>query len=476
MSCDLGPARARGDLARRAHRAALSPRLSRSLPRVRQADLNLDPRHRSRLNYELDPRLADLADLRPRPTPPPEHPTSRKDHDPRGSPKTTCVPRSPGRSALAPRADRPDLERVPPLPWPMKRAHFACVECGWYGGRETVRIKVPSRPKPEQRTRAVRAGASSLGPDHGAPWIWHRSRRRDPEASGRVRVAVDAMGGDHAPRRSSAARRLGGDPPGDGEMSSSSATRPAASGCSSTAPCRRTSRSSRPMSGSPWTSNRPRRSDASATPASTSACGSSARARGCGRDRRPHGRRGGLGPRVPGPPRGRRSAGAGGPGGLRSRPVRLARHRRDDRLDGHQPVAVRADGAIYRGSGTRGRIRPWRCCRSARRGGRVRRASRRRPSASRDRPAVRGQRRGAGPAPPSGRRRRLRRDGRQRDHQVLRGALAAHLRPAHDRIQAAALGPIGYVFMRRGIDRIRASSTTSSSVARRCSASRAPCS
>ena len=35
----------------------------------------------------------------------------------------------------------PQLEECPHC-HAMKRAHHACVECGWYNGREAVRIKV----------------------------------------------------------------------------------------------------------------------------------------------------------------------------------------------------------------------------------------------------------------------------------------------------------------------------------------------
>jgi len=42
----------------------------------------------------------------------------------------------------------PDLEPCPHCHEP-KKVHFACPNCGWYGGRETVRIR--ERTKPEQR-------------------------------------------------------------------------------------------------------------------------------------------------------------------------------------------------------------------------------------------------------------------------------------------------------------------------------------
>jgi large subunit ribosomal protein L32 len=41
----------------------------------------------------------------------------------------------------------PDIEECPHCHQP-KRIHHACPECGWYGGREAVRIR--TRTKPEQ--------------------------------------------------------------------------------------------------------------------------------------------------------------------------------------------------------------------------------------------------------------------------------------------------------------------------------------
>lgn len=40
----------------------------------------------------------------------------------------------------------PNLEECPHC-HQQKKAHFACPNCGWYGGREAVRIK--SRAKPD---------------------------------------------------------------------------------------------------------------------------------------------------------------------------------------------------------------------------------------------------------------------------------------------------------------------------------------
>ena len=89
----------------------------------------------------------------------------------------------------------------------------------------------------------------------------------------------------------------------------------------------------------------------------------------------------------------------------------------------------------------------------------------------RQRPALRRQCRGQGPAQASGRRRRVRRDGGQRDDQVLRGPVELHLRPAAHGVPALAAGA----------DRLRvhaprhrrasgSGSTTSAWAARRCSA------
>ena len=186
---------------------------------------------------------------------------------------------------------------------------------------------------------------------------------------------------------------------------------------------------------------------------------------------------GGVGHPAPGPPAGRRSAGAGRAGGLRARPVRPARHRRDDRLDGPQPLPVRADGHDLRRAGAR-RGPAVRGAAVDRRGGRQGRgrASRRRPSAARERPQLRGQRRGQGPHDPPGRRGRVRRERRQRHHQVLRGPQPLHLRPAHDRVQAAALGAHRLRLHAPGHRPHPApASTTSSWAARRCWGSRAPC-
>ena len=88
------------------------------------------------------------------------------------------------------------------------------------------------------------------------------------------------------------------------------------------------------------------------------------------------------------------------------------------------------------------------------------------------RPRLRRQRRGQGPRQAHGRRRRLRCRGRERGHQVLRGALVVHLRPGRGRVPAAAARSA-----RLRADEARASigsgrsSTTSASAARRCSGS-----
>ncbi len=40
----------------------------------------------------------------------------------------------------------PDLEPCPHCREP-KQVHHACPNCGWYGGRETVRIKPATKPE-----------------------------------------------------------------------------------------------------------------------------------------------------------------------------------------------------------------------------------------------------------------------------------------------------------------------------------------
>ena len=93
------------------------------------------------------------------------------------------------------------------------------------------------------------------------------------------------------------------------------------------------------------------------------------------------------------------------------------------------------------------------------------------------RPPLHRQRRGQGPAAAPGGRRRVRRVGRQRRDQVLRGPRRARcFDMLRGEFKRPPWGPIGYLFMRPGINRIRASSTTSASVARRCWVSRARCS
>ena len=44
----------------------------------------------------------------------------------------------------------PQLEECPHC-HAMKQSHHACVECGWYGGREAVRIR---QPKPAEERRS----------------------------------------------------------------------------------------------------------------------------------------------------------------------------------------------------------------------------------------------------------------------------------------------------------------------------------
>ena len=56
-------------------------------------------------------------------------------------------------------------------------------------------------------------------------------------------------------------------------------------------------------------------------------------------------------------------------------------------------------------------------------------------------PRLRRQRRGQGPRPPPGRRRRLRRGPGQRRHQVLRGPVRLHLRPVPGRVPELVPGP-----------------------------------
>ena len=88
-------------------------------------------------------------------------------------------------------------------------------------------------------------------------------------------------------------------------------------------------------------------------------------------------------------------------------------------------------------------------------------------------PALRGQRRGQGPDPAPGRRRRLRRGPRQRRDQVLRGPVDVHLRPVARRVRAVAPRAAGVPAHAPGHrPDPRRSSTTRGSAARRCSASR----
>ena len=66
-------------------------------------------------------------------------------------------------------------------------------------------------------------------------------------------------------------------------------------------------------------------------------------------------------------------------------------------------------------------------------------------------PQLRRQRRGQGPRPPPGRRRRLRRGAGQRHDQVLRGPRHLHLRPLGARSSGASLrGRLAYLLMRPG--------------------------
>ena len=99
------------------------------------------------------------------------------------------------------------------------------------------------------------------------------------------------------------------------------------------------------------------------------------RTRRRGRHRRPHGCRRGVGDPQPGPPAGRRPAGARRPDGHRQGALRAARHRRHDRLDRPQPCPVRAHGRDLRRAGA-GRRRADRRAAVDRRGGRQGRAAR----------------------------------------------------------------------------------------------------
>ena len=98
-------------------------------------------------------------------------------------------------------------------------------------------------------------------------------------------------------------------------------------------------------------------------------------------------------------------------------------------------------------------------------------------AAARRPPQLHGQRRGPRRAPPPRRRGRLRRLGRQRRDEVLRGPLADHLRHARDGVPAPAVGSPGLPLHAPGHrPHPRSASTTRSWAARRCWASTAPCS
>ena len=200
---------------------------------------------------------------------------------------------------------------------------------------------------------------------------------------------------------------------------------------------------------------------------------------GRGRHRRSHRRRRRVGDPQPRAPAGRRPAGARHPDGHRQRPVHAPRHRRDDRLDRPQPRPVRAHGRALRGARAgRRRARPSRCCPSARRGqGRAARPGGDR-AAERPAPALHRQRRGQGPAPPS---RPTSSSATRRSATSSSSSSRACRRVIFDHAPARSSSArpgarIGYLFMRPGIGRIRRASTTSGWAARRCSASRAPCS
>ena len=125
-----------------------------------------------------------------------------------------------------------------------------------------------------------------------------------------------------------------------------------------------------------------------------------------------------------GPRARRRPAGARGPAGHRVRPARPARHRRQPRLDRPRTCSSTPTWASLFAERVARRRRDPRVAllsigeEKGKGDARIQRADR---AARRVEPQLHGQRRGQGPRPPPGRRRRLRRGPGQRDDQVLRG-------------------------------------------------------
>ena len=116
------------------------------LCRVCGPDLAADPAH-AHPTRSIDPRLAVLAGPARRTCPRPARrattPTShaqKEQRSPMGVPKRRVSSTRQARAPLASRADRPQLEECPHCHQP-KRSHHACPNCGWYGGREAVKIR-----------------------------------------------------------------------------------------------------------------------------------------------------------------------------------------------------------------------------------------------------------------------------------------------------------------------------------------------
>ena len=466
---------ARGDLPRRADCATVPPRLPRPLPG--RAASTSTPTPPTTTTTRLDPRLAALADWRGRPSPPPgRRPAGRITTH--GSSEATRLACPPGRSARAPRADGAAARGVPALPpaeaGPLTPARTAA-------GTAAAR-RCASRRKTKPRAARPEARARTPAPRR-RPWTSPRlspaDRRAPPAASASpstrwaattrprrsLRGAVDWArahpdDGRHPRRRRGADRgpsSTGALPANvehrPGEPSRSRMDEHPAAGRAAQAR-REHQRLHAPRArrrGRRRRHRRPHRRRASRRPSSTWAACRASTAR-------------------PWPSRWSPTAGRSCCSTSAPRPTRRA----------STSTSTRSMGTIFAEQvlgvpDPIGRA----AVASARKAARASSASRRRPSCSQasDLHFV-GNVEGKDLPHASGRRGRLRRLRRQRHDQVLRGPVELHLRPCcATEFERPPLGPDRLPLHAPG-HRAHppAGSTTSGSAARRCSASRAPCS
>ena len=256
-----------------------------------------------------------------------------------------------------------------------------------------------------------------------------------------IRVAVDAMGGDHGPAEvvPGALDHARAHPEDRVILVGDEATvRPG-----SPAPCRPTSRSSTRARSSAWTSIRRwpcarRRTPRSSSPSDLVKRGEADAVVTAGHTGRRHGRRG----PAPRPPARRRPARPGRPDDHRlgslvlldiganpdSTPENLAQYARMGAIFAERVLGVAEPRVALLSIGEE----------KGKGDARIQRATELLDASGLQ---LRRQRRGQGPDAPPGRRRRLRRGPGQRRDQVLRGPLDLHLRPVAGRVPAVAARP-----------------------------------